>query len=659
MNRGRIALNVALVAAVGVGGTYAWSQAGDESVTASTNESIETVRRGDITSTVSASGNIASETATAVNFTVAGRVTEVSVNVGDRVEAGQVLAKVDDAILLSAVDKAAASLEAARTKAAKTKAGISDLERRQTEVQADQSQQSVRSAEVALANANASLTANTATYQMAVDQAAASLETAREALRVAEENVAPDAAAAQATVDTAEASLSTARSNADLDNTSAQKTVETATATLADSEQQLALSRSNLEVAQGSFDTKFASYAGDFPSLVARYTDDQTICKTAVPKDEVVCKEVGYLLSLAQAGQKNEATVTQNRTSLATAQSNLKSIKAKGDSSIASAQTSLTNAKNTKRTSANSGSQSVTNAKNSVVSAQNKLADAQNSQRVNSAKDKQSVATAQQSLASAQKAYQTQLATNAVKVAAPTGDQLASDNSTVAQAEDQLRQAKDNLAKAELKSPVAATVAAVNGSPGDNVTTGGAQEAFISLTDPRSLHVRVGFSEADALRIKLGQAATVSMDAASERVFTGTVTSVDETQTIVNNVVTYYADVSLVGDLEGLRPGMSASVDVIVDAREGALSLPPRAIRGNGKTAMVSVRTTSKDKDGKTVTADSPTRVTVGLRGDDAVEIVSGLSEGSQVVIASSSGLPGLGGGLRLPGGGGLGGGLP
>jgi hypothetical protein len=71
----------------------------------------------------------------------------------------------------------------------------------------------------------------------------------------------------------------------------------------------------------------------------------------------------------------------------------------------------------------------------------------------------------------------------------------------------------------------------------------------------------------------------------------------------------------------------------------------------------VNVRTTQKDANGKATTVDAPKQITLGLRGDEAVEVVAGLTEGQQVV-SKQTGVGGLPGGIKLPGGGGLGGGL-
>jgi membrane fusion protein, macrolide-specific efflux system len=125
----------------------------------------------------------------------------------------------------------------------------------------------------------------------------------------------------------------------------------------------------------------------------------------------------------------------------------------------------------------------------------------------------------------------------------------------------------------------------------------------------------------------------------------------------VSNVVTYYATVTLNSVPADVRPGMTASVTVTIDKREGVVLVPSAAVRGSGPAGTVTVVS------GKNQTTDN---VGVGLRGDTTTEITSGINSGDVVVLPSStvSGVSTqLGGGVGFRngfgglGGGGLGGG--
>ena len=104
----------------------------------------------------------------------------------------------------------------------------------------------------------------------------------------------------------------------------------------------------------------------------------------------------------------------------------------------------------------------------------------------------------------------------------------------------------------------------------------------------------------------------------------GKVVAIDATSTVTSNVVTYNVTVALDSASPQVKEGMTATVDVTVAEKDGVLVLPASAITGRGQTA---------DRHGaapRTVTSNGRSRS--ACRGDDSVEIVSGVSEGDVVV---------------------------
>ena len=163
------------------------------------------------------------------------------------------------------------------------------------------------------------------------------------------------------------------------------------------------------------------------------------------------------------------------------------------------------------------------------------------------------------------------------------------------------------------------------------------------------LDVKVGFTETDAPNVHDGQAATITLDALPNQTFTGHVIALDTNSTLVSNVVTYYAKVAFNAPPAGVKPGMTASVNVVLQKVDDAVTLPTSAVSTTGTAATVTV----KAKGG----SESSKQITIGLRGDNAVEIKSGLNVGDQVVITSAAST-GTGTNLGRFGGGGLGGGF-
>ncbi len=421
---------------------------------------------------------------------------------------------------------------------------------------------------------------------------------------------------AQISISNAQATLDNARVTADQDTVTLQAAIDQAGANLTSATAQLAKDQTSLAEdnaafsgAQATYDPS-ASVSESTNALLMRYQHDQDLCQANAttagyaPPDGTTCSQLGYLLRLAQAVQGQQKSVATDQTALT------------------QAQTALTNA--------------------------------QNSQTLGLAKDQSSIASAQRQLTSAQASYQSTQAANRVKEAPATDAALAQQAASVAQAQASVDNAQRALDQTALTAPINATVTAVNGKVGDQASgassgasSGSATSGFITLDDLTGLQVKAGFSEADAAKVKVGQSATLTFDALTNTTLTGQVVSVDATQTVVQNVVTYSVYVSLDSVPAGLKPGMTASANVVVDKREDALLLPSSAIRGTGTTAQVTVKTGS--------TEESRT-VQIGLRGDQSVEILSGLQVGDVVVTRTTSTATG-GATNRLPGGaGGIGG---
>ena len=185
----------------------------------------------------------------------------------------------------------------------------------------------------------------------------------------------------------------------------------------------------------------------------------------------------------------------------------------------------------------------------------------------------------------------------------------------------------------------------------------------MQITNVGSLTVKAGFAETDATKLAVGQPATVTFNALPNLQAAGVVTEVDTNSTLVSNVVTYYALVTLNSVPASVKPGMTASVTVIIAKRDDVLNVTSAAVRGSGSTGTVTVM---NGKNQQTVT------VGVGLRGDTNTEITSGVTDGETLVLPNATvsgaasqlgtgtgrfgtgGLGGLGGGF---GGGGFGGG--
>ncbi|WP_141580149.1 efflux RND transporter periplasmic adaptor subunit [Actinomadura sp. WMMA1423] len=239
-----------------------------------------------------------------------------------------------------------------------------------------------------------------------------------------------------------------------------------------------------------------------------------------------------------------------------------------------------------------------------------------------------------------------------------------------------------------LKAPFAGTVTAVNGtvgggssgssssssgsgsgssgsgtgasSPSSSTTTSSSGSGFVELADTAHLQVEGQFTEADTTKLKVGQTAAVTFDALTGTTATGRITAIGAAPATTDNVVKFPAVIAL-GDVPaGVRLGQTATVEITVARAENVLYVPSAAVRTAGGQSTVTVV-----RDGRQVT----TTVETGVKGDQGTEISSGLKEGDEVAVSSTSGSggtnqrgipggggPGFGG---APGGGAPGGGAP
>jgi len=167
-----------------------------------------------------------------------------------------------------------------------------------------------------------------------------------------------------------------------------------------------------------------------------------------------------------------------------------------------------------------------------------------------------------------------------------------------------------------------------------------------------AMEALVNVDENDIVSIALGQVAEIELDALPDQKLAGTVAEIANSANIAAQGTTSQKtefEVTIAVDVarEELRPGMTASADIITDIREDALSIPIQS---------VTVRTIEQLEEGDEkarenftpaedgfvelvfVVEDSKVtarQVETGIQGDELIEVTSGLSEGDEVVSGS------------------------
>jgi HlyD family secretion protein len=158
--------------------------------------------------------------------------------------------------------------------------------------------------------------------------------------------------------------------------------------------------------------------------------------------------------------------------------------------------------------------------------------------------------------------------------------QMKSAKAEVAQAQAALKTAQTNVRKAAIISPVDGVVLTRKVEPGQTVVAAMAIPVLFDIAeDLTQMELHVNVDEADVAHVEVGQKATFTVAAWNGRKFPAVVERVDLGSTLTDNVVTYTAVLSVLNNDLALRPGMTASAEIITTQRDNVLLVPNAALR--------------------------------------------------------------------------------
>lgn len=176
--------------------------------------------------------------------------------------------------------------------------------------------------------------------------------------------------------------------------------------------------------------------------------------------------------------------------------------------------------------------------------------------------------SSQQDLDAAQYAYDAAVAARQINEA------------SVLSAEADLKLVTVNLGKAKIVSPIEGVVLTRDVDPGATVASSlSAPTLFTIAGDLRKMELQVAVDEADVGQVREGQEATFTVDAYSEQKFPATIETVRFASEVSSNVVTYKAVLTVNNEKLLLRPGMTATADIVVESVQDGLLVPNAALR--------------------------------------------------------------------------------
>jgi len=229
-------------------------------------------------------------------------------------------------------------------------------------------------------------------------------------------------------------------------------------------------------------------------------------------------------------------------------------------------------------------------------------------------------------------------------------------NEAVAQARAALRQSRSDLSKTTIYAPMSGTISSLNKELGEIALGSQFQsDVILVIADLSEMEAEVNVDENDIVNIKPGQAAKIQVDALAGPGLDGTVREIGSSANqsgagTTQQKTEFEIKISILNPPEALRPGMTATSDIVTRTNDRALSVPLQcvALRTLDQLAVKG----EKPKDAAARYKPDPDgfvqvvfavdngkaiarQVTTGIQSQDRIEILSGLKEGDEVVSGS------------------------
>tara|TARA_Y100000758_G_scaffold257255_1_gene194468 strand:- start:1115 stop:2500 length:1386 start_codon:yes stop_codon:yes gene_type:complete len=284
--------------------------------------------------------------------------------------------------------------------------------------------------------------------------------------------------------------------------------------------------------------------------------------------------------------------------------------------------------------------------------------------------------------------YEQNLASDQELEAVQASYQIA--KSSLEQAKSSLESRKDDLDKARIVAPQNGIVTAVNKEVGEMAVGGMFQaEVLMIIADLNRMEVIVDVNENDVVSVSLGDTTEIEIDAFQDTIFYGVVSEIAhmaQTSSMgsAEQVTNFEVKIRIIDVPEGIRPGMSATANIVTDKKIDALAIPiqsltvrpaesekstfgkgkrpkgssskddqkkpkakkmeelvfiladkPGGVLRNGELSELDEKQLKKSKKNKNEKVVHIRPLTVGISSETHYEVLSGLEEGDEIVTGS------------------------
>ncbi|HDR03899.1 MAG TPA: efflux RND transporter periplasmic adaptor subunit [Candidatus Marinimicrobia bacterium] len=224
------------------------------------------------------------------------------------------------------------------------------------------------------------------------------------------------------------------------------------------------------------------------------------------------------------------------------------------------------------------------------------------------------------------------------------------------QAKAYLEQARDNLSKTVLKSPINGQVIKIRKEAGE-IALGSQFQAdvIMILADLREMEVEVEVNESDVVRLSLGDPVDIEIDAIRDTVFKGELSEIAYLATssgigTQESVTNFQVVVKMLNIPSELRPGMSATVEILTDRAIGCIAVPIQAVTVRTADKINSLLRADSLRNDENINKKPELKeivfvvrndsaiavpVKIGLSGEDYFQILEGIQEGDEIVVGN------------------------
>ncbi len=234
----------------------------------------------------------------------------------------------------------------------------------------------------------------------------------------------------------------------------------------------------------------------------------------------------------------------------------------------------------------------------------------------------------------------------------------------VEQVKGALKQAQDALSKTTIYAPISGTISKLNKEEGEIALGSQFQEDVIMVvSNLTGMEALVDVDENDIVSVSLNDSAKIEVDALPDKIYSGVVSEIANSAKVTGSGTTdqkteFEVKIAVENAGSELRPGMTASSDIVTDTRNEAIAVPIQSVavrtpeqlkritpKSQGDVAIANdtmQQNFEPDKDGFVTVVfvvengyATARQVKTGIQSDTHIEIVEGLKSGEEIVVGN------------------------